>query len=175
MTRPAHKVYPVFVVKEMKQVKLSVRLKAIIDMIEIGASVADIGTDHGFLPVYLAQKNIARRIIASDISAASLEKARMAASKYNVSESITFIAAPGLCGIASSDVDTIVIAGMGGETIVSILKDAPWTIHRDVRILLQPQTKIELLCRFLYDQGYIIRETKSVLDRNKYYTIIHAT
>ena len=159
----------------MRRVKLSKRLKALVDLIDDGASVADIGTDHGFLPVYLAQTGLARRIIASDISPASLERARSTAAKYDVSEDITFFTAPGLDRIAPTDVDTIVIAGVGGETILSILKDAPWTRQRKCRLILQPQTKVDILCRFLYDNGYLIKETKSVLDRDKYYTVIHAS
>ena len=152
--------------------KLSKRLQAIADFIEPGASVADIGTDHGYLPVYLALTGSTRRIIASDISASSLAAARRSADNADVTEVITFIVAPGLDGVAPTDVDTIVISGVGGETILSILKDAPWTKTREVRLILQPQSKIDLLLSFLYDNGYKIKETKAVLDRGKGYTIL---
>ena len=142
------------------------------DFIDIGASVADIGADYGYLPVYLAQNRKASRIIASDISAASLNAARRFAGEYNVTESITFMVTPGLDGITAADVDTIVIAGMGGETILQILSNAPWTKSDEVKLILQPQSKIDLLCRFLYDNGYEIKETKSVIDKGKSYTVI---
>jgi tRNA (adenine22-N1)-methyltransferase len=115
---------------------------AIASFIHRGASVADIGTDHGFLPVYLAQNGLARSIIASDISAGSLEAARRSATNYGVSDKITFIVAPGLSGIKETDVDTIVIAGLGGETIAAILNEAPWTRYSDIKLILQPQSKI---------------------------------
>ena len=156
----------------MKKLKLSNRLKALADLINIGAAVADIGSDHGYLPVYLAQNRVATRIIASDISAASLSAARRFAKMYNVTESITFMVTPGLDGITAADVDTIVIAGMGGETILQILENAPWTNSEAVKLILQPQSKIDLLCRFLYDNGYEIKETKSITDRGKSYTVI---
>jgi len=156
----------------MNIIKLSKRLRALVDLIDVGAAVADIGADHGYLSVYLAQNRIAARIIASDISPASLNTARRFAGEYNVTESITFMVTPGLDGITAADVDTIVIAGMGGETILQILQNAPWTKNEAVKLILQPQSKIDLLCRFLYDNGYEIKETKSVVDKGKSYTII---
>jgi len=159
----------------MKQKKLSERLKALADYIDDGASVADIGTDHGFLPVYLAQAGLVKSIFASDISRASLDSAKQAAADAGVSEAITFIFAPGLDGISPTDVDTVIIAGLGGETILSILMDAPWTGRSGIKLILQPQSKIELLCRFLYDNGYLINETKSVLDKGKRYTILYVS
>jgi len=154
--------------------KLSKRLKLIADLIENGASVADIGTDHGHLPVYLAQSGLAVRIIASDISSASLAAARKTAQEAGVTESIIFVVAPGLDGVKPADVDTIVIAGVGGETILGILKDAPWTKSSKIRLVLQPQTKIDILLSFLYDSGYVIKQTETVLDRGKLYTAILA-
>jgi len=156
-------------------IKLPDRLKALADYIDKKSAVADIGTDHGYLPVYLAQTGLAGRIIASDISAGSLESALRSAVRYNVAESIEFIVAPGLSGIMQSDVDTIVIAGLGGETIIDILKDALWTRVKNIKLLLQPQSKIDVLCRFLYDNGYAIKDTKSVLDRKRQYTVIYAS
>jgi tRNA (adenine22-N1)-methyltransferase len=158
--------------KAMKYIKLSNRLQALADAVDIGAAVADIGTDHGYLPVYLAQKRRAIRIIASDISAASLSTARRFADKYNVTKSITFVVTPGLDTITAADTDTIVIAGMGGETILQILENAPWTKSAAIKLILQPQSKIDLLCRFLYDNGYVVKKTISVVDKGKSYTII---
>ena len=160
----------------MKQViKLPDRLKALADYIDKMSAVADIGTDHGYLPVYLAQTGLAGRIIASDISAGSLESALRSAARYKVADLIEFIVAPGLSGILQSDVDTIVIAGLGGETIVDILKAAPWTRGQNIKLLMQPQSKIDVLCRFLYDSGYTIKDTKTVPDRKRQYTVIHAS
>jgi len=158
----------------MKRIKLSKRLKALVDYIDDGAAVADIGTDHGFLPVYLAQTDSVKRVFATDISSDSLSSARRTAHAADLTDAITFIVANGLDRIAPADVDTVVIAGMGGETILNILKDAIWTKHHDVKLILQPQSKIDILCRFLYNNEYSIIETKSVIDRGKSYTIIVA-
>jgi len=159
-----------------KVIKLPDRLKAIADCIDKYAAVADIGTDHGYLPVYLAQTGIARRIIGVDVSSGSLESARRNAAKYDVAERIELLHAQGLDPIGQSDVDTVVIAGVGGETILGILTEALWTVEAAksgrLKLILQPQTKLDVLCKFLHDKGYIIKETINVLDRGRTYTIL---
>jgi len=157
----------------MKQVKLSNRLKALADLIDTGASIIDVGTDHGYLPAYLAQKGLAQRVFASDISAASLNAAKRTAKESNITELITFLVAPGLDGISPADVDTVVIAGMGGETIVRILENAPWLKIKRKKLILQPQSKIDILFKFLYDTGYDIKEVKYVNEKRKRYLILH--
>ena len=174
--RLVHEVRSVFVcLKVMKRIKLTKRLQALADLVEKGASVADIGTDHGYLPVYLAQTHAYGKIFASDVSAASLAAAHRSAADYDVLEAITFITAPGLVGIIPKDTDTIVIAGLGGETIINILENAPWTKNHNVTLILQPQSKIDLLSRFLYDNGYEIKQTKSIIDKRKHYTVFLVT
>ncbi|MCL2402034.1 MAG: tRNA (adenine(22)-N(1))-methyltransferase TrmK [Oscillospiraceae bacterium] len=154
--------------------KLPKRLGVIADYIEKGAAVADIGTDHGFLPVYLAQHNIASTIIASDISAGSLASARRTAAKYGVENRIKFVTAPGLDGVGEREVDTVVISGIGGENIAGIIAAAPWLRQQRVRLILQPQTKLDKLHDFLIENGYTIRDTSTVSDRDKLYTVILA-
>ena len=154
-----------------RAVRLPSRLKMIAGYIEDGASVIDVGTDHGFLPAYLAQKGAMRRIIASDKSAGSLGAARRSAAKYGVSDLIEFAVAPGLDGVGDADVDTIVVAGVGGETIIGILEGAPWT-KRGKRLILQPQTKIDVLRRFLLENGYAILEEGQAQDRGRTYTVL---
>jgi len=156
-----------------KTINLPNRLKTIADLIEPGARVIDVGTDHGYLPVYLAQSGIARNIIASDISAGSLAAALRSAEKYDVTEKIEFVIAPGLSGVSDLDVDTIVIAGVGGETISSILEDAPWTKNGH-KLILQPQTKKEELIRFLQENGYNILDTKHTSDKGRDYMVLLA-
>jgi len=153
-------------------IKLSKRLKEIAAFTTDSDTVADIGTDHGYLPVYLAQTNSNRRIIASDISSGSLNAAYKSALKYDVTEAITLITAFGLDGVSPDDVNTVVIAGLGGETIVSILKNAEWTRQESIKLILQPQSKPEILSRYLYDNEYKIHETKYIRDRYKLYKIL---
>ena len=157
-----------------KRLRLSGRLMAVAGFIENGSDVADVGADHGYLPVYLAQNGLARRIIASDISPRSHKSAMNSAAIYSVSDRIKFIAAPGLAGIGESEVDTIVMAGMGGETITGILADAPWTKNRGIKIIMQPQTKTDRLCSWLLDNGYALRSAALVRDKGRIYVVIVA-
>jgi tRNA (adenine22-N1)-methyltransferase len=90
-----------------------------------------------------------------------------------VSDSITFIAAPGLAGVMESDIDTIVLSGMGGETIAGILKDAPWT-KNGKRLILQPQSKTSELCIWMRETGYSIRDAVLTHDNGRFYVVIRA-
>ena len=157
-----------------KNIKLSERLMTIAGFIEKGAKVADIGTGDGHLPVYLMQNGLASHAIASDKSAASIDTALRTANKYGVADKIVFTASLGLSGTDEEAVDTIVIAGMGGETIVKILAEAPWTKRCGLNIILQPQTKIEILNSWLHETGYSIRETAQAQEKSRTYFIIVA-
>ena len=118
-----------------------------------GARLADVGTDHGYLPVWLLQHGRIESAIASDINALPLDHARATAREYGVTERMDFRLCPGLAKIKAEECDAIAIAGMGGETILGILEAAPWT-HEDVHtLILQPQTKIDLLRCWLCGHG----------------------
>jgi tRNA (adenine22-N1)-methyltransferase len=112
-----------------------------------------VGTDHGYLPVYLAQSGKARRIMATDIRRAPLERAVTTAADFGLSDRIEFALTDGLDGIDGTQFDTVVIAGMGGETIAGILERAPWTKAVHVRLILQPQTKLGVLRNWLDNTG----------------------
>jgi len=153
-------------------IKLPERLKTIAGFIEDGAAVADIGTDHGLLPVFLAQNGLARSIIASDISMDSLDSARGLANKHGVSNLIAFSLGSGLTGLDASMADTIVIAGLGGETIAAIISSAPWTRVWDIRLILQPQSKSRELCEYLRETGYSLSGARLALDNGRLYVVM---
>ena len=155
-----------------KQPKLSPRLQLIADFIEKGAAVADIGTDHGLLPIYLVLNNLASGVTASDISEGSLHSAVKNAGLYGLNDQISFVRAPGLTGISENDADTIVVAGVGGETIIEILSGAQWLKQPDIRCVLQPQSKLGELCNWLDNNGYTICDAKLTLDRGRYYCVL---
>ena len=152
--------------------KLPERLSVIAGYIQTDASVADVGSDHGLLPVYLAQNGIAHGIIASDISENSLSSARRSAEKYGVTDKISFIITPGLDGITPSQIDTVIIAGMGGETIIGIIADAPWLRKSGARLILQPQSKTDKLCVWLSANGYAINDASITLDNGRFYIVM---
>ena len=156
---------------EQKQLQLQPRLQLLADMVPAGVRLADIGTDHGYLPVWLLQQGRIGLAIASDISPDPLEHARQSAQEYGV-DGIDFRLCGGLDGIRPEEVDMIVIAGMGGETIIQILKGAPWTKSGNHSLLLQPMTKTELLRDWLVDNGYRFMRERLVWDKDILYPIM---
>jgi tRNA (adenine22-N1)-methyltransferase len=158
----------------MHQLELSGRLSAAAEWIPEHDSVADIGTDHGFLPVFLLQSGRADRMIATDIKSRPLEKAKACARKYALEEKISFRLCDGLSGVLPEEAETIVIAGMGGENIAAILSAAPWTAEGAHRLILQPMSKTEELRRFLCNSGYAIEAERLVCEKNELYVLLLA-
>lgn len=156
----------------MNNIMLSARLKQIASFIR-GGVAADIGTDHGYIPVYLRQSGRCPYVIASDINKGPLNSAVQTARKYGV-DGIRFVQAPGLDGVSPGDADTVIIAGMGGETITEILKAAPWVRSCGVRLILQPQSKTEVLAEYLRSGGFGITDISLVRDSGRIYLVLAA-
>lgn len=154
----------------MKELVLQPRLRLLADMVPEGARLADVGTDHGYLPVFLLQKGRIAGAIASDIVPGPLQHARQTATEYEV-EGIDFRLCPGLDAIGAEEADTIVIAGMGGETIQAVLEAAPWTGDGGHLLLLQPMTKVEFLRKWLSDNGYCFTDERLVFDKDHLYPV----
>lgn len=156
----------------MKQLQLQPRLQCIAGCVPRGARLADVGTDHGYLPVWLLQQGKIEHAIASDINGAPLSHARRTAEEYGVAEQMDFRLCAGLDAVAPDEADTVVIAGMGGETIITVLSDAPWLKTHDVTLLLQPMTKAELLRRWLVENGFCIASERLVRDKGTIYAVL---
>lgn len=139
-----------------------------------GCRLADVGTDHGYLPVYLLQRRRIRGAVAADIGAEPLAHARRTAEAYGVT-GIDFRLCDGLRDIAPDEVDTVVIAGMGGETIIAILEGAAWTKDGAHTLLLQPMTKAADLRYWLAVKGYSFTEERLVWDKNYLYPVLRVT
>ena len=148
---------------------LSKRLQCIADFVDKGSIAADVGTDHGYIPIWLIENGICAHVAASDIHAQPLEKARENAAAHGVSDRIRFIRCPGLEAYSSTDADTIIIAGMGGETMIDILSSAPWAIEKT--LVLQPQTKISELRKWLWENGYNSVDAHLVADAGRIYQV----
>lgn len=155
----------------METIRLSNRLQAVASWIAPCGTVADVGTDHGYLPVWLLQTHTAQRVIASDIHAGPLDRARRSAAAYSLENAIRFELCDGLQFAGADAADTVVIAGMGGETIITILDAAPWT-RQGRRLVLQPQSKIRELTDWLQDNGYMLADAQLCLDAGKLYLIL---
>lgn len=156
---------------DRKQLALQPRLHMLARLVPEGCRLTDVGTDHGYLPVALLQQGRIAAAIASDIGAEPLEHARRTAMQYGV-DGMDFRLCAGLSGVAPEETDVIVIAGMGGETIISILQDAPWTADGQHRLLLQPMTKAAALRHWLADNGYTFTDERLVEDKGRIYPIL---
>ena len=152
----------------MPGLELSLRLKTIADYIPTGSRVIDVGTDHGYLPAYLAIDKRCSGIIASDLRRGPLDHARQTAEELGLTNDRDLRLAPGLEGVSPDEVDTIVISGMGGETIISILEAAPW-VHDNKRLILQPQSKLEDFRLWLAKNDFITLDEKLIYEAGKYY------
>lgn len=138
---------------------LSNRLLACCSFISPGDRVADVGCDHGYLGIHLLQNGIASSIIASDVNEQPLRSAMKNSIKFGCRDEMTFYLSDGVRNIPR-DFDTLVCAGMGGDTMISILEAAPWLKDRNYRLILQCQSKRPMLRHWLYENGYCIsRET----------------
>ena len=124
-------------------IKLSQRLQAIADLVPAGAKVADIGTDHGFLPCYLAQSGKAELVIACDVNAQPLALAQKNITDYNAGDKVSTRLGNGLAVLKPGEVDTVTIAGMGGALMIDILDASPMVVDRLKRIVLQPNVGAE--------------------------------
>ena len=153
------------------KIPVSDRLLACCEMIRPGDRVADVGTDHGYLGIYLLKKGIASFVIASDINPQPLDSARRNAEKYGVKEQMTFHLSDGVQNIPR-DFDCLVCAGMGGDTMVHILEDAPWLRNSQYRLILQCQSKTPMLRKYLSQQGWRICEESCLRDGRFLYTVM---
>jgi len=124
-------------------ITLSQRLQAIADLVPAGKRVADIGTDHGFLPCWLAQQGKAQTVIACDVNVQPLALAQKNIDDYGLTEQVTTRLGDGLTVLSPGEVDVVTIAGMGGSLMIDILEGAPAVVDRLQRIILQPNVGAE--------------------------------
>ncbi len=134
--------------------KLSPRLAAVAKLAGAGESVIDVGTDHGLLPVYFVREGLFSRVAASDIRQGPLSSARRTAAEAGVEGEIDFYLSDGLRDVPGTFA-TVVIAGMGGETMSGIVSACPWI--GGASLVLQPQSKLEEICRCLDRLGFVCR------------------
>lgn len=151
------------------------RLKAIVPFVRESTRIADIGTDHAYLPAYLLLTGRIRHAIAADIAVGPLQKAAATVAAYGLSaDQIELRQSDGLSAICPDETDDIILAGMGGDLIVDILAAAPWLRDSQKRMVLQPMTRAPVVRRFLYTAGFAIREERAVREGGRLYTVLLA-
>ena len=151
---------------------LTPRLQKIADMIQPCDCVADIGTDHGYLPVFLCGKEKCKTAIASDINAGPLQRAKATVSQYGMTSSVSLRLGSGAKTLVPNEADAIVIAGMGGLLIGELLKASADVFAKAKQIILQPMSSIPELRENLYQMGYTILEEVLIPEEEKLYHIL---
>lgn len=152
-------------------ITLSRRLQEICRFIHPNDRVADVGCDHGYLGIYLLKNQIASHVIASDIREGPLSAAIFNSEKYGVRDRMQFFLSDGVKSIPR-DFDVLVCAGMGGDTMITILEAAPWLKDNRYRLVLQCQSKRPELRRYFSENGWMIREESVVRDGRFLYTVM---
>ena len=147
---------------------ISDRLLACAGFVCPGDRIADIGCDHGYLSIHLLQSGVASSAICSDIRPQPLQSAIRNAEKYGLRHQMEFYLSDGVRNIPH-DFDTLICAGMGADTMVSILEAAPWLKDEKYRLILQCQSKTPMLRQYLSDNGYTIIQ-ESVLKDGRLFT-----
>ncbi len=137
-------------------VALTPRLRAVAGLVPPGARLADVGTDHAYLPAALILEGKIPFAIAADLRQGPLARARATVRARGLEGKIAFRLCDGLSGIRPDEVDAVAVAGMGGETISEVLAAAPWTRERDVPLILQPMSSMPDLRAWLIGNGYKI-------------------
>ena len=157
-----------------EKLELGPRLRAIADLVPPDCRcLADIGTDHGYVPAALLLAGRVGRAVAADVGALPLDHARRTAARCGVEDRMDLRLGDGLSVLSPGEADVIVIAGMGGDTIAGILAAAPWSRDGPL-LLLQPMSRACELRRWLPEQGYAVRAETLVQDKGVLYPILSA-
>ena len=151
--------------------ELSKRLKRIAEHVDKCESVADIGTDHGYIPIYLVKEGICKKAIASDINKGPIEKAKVNVAFEGVSNKIKCLLGPGLNPLKVGEVNGVILAGMGGNLTRDILLADMDKVKKYDIIILQPAQNPEVLREFLYKNDYEIIDEDLIKDEGRFYEL----
>ena len=155
-----------------QEVTLSARLSAIAESLPEKSVVCDVGSDHGWLPLYLLKNGLCEKAIVTDLNEKPLARAKQNLMQAGVDQKAVFVQTDGIDAVLSMKPDVFVIAGMGGETICGILNRAVHRIPVGTFFVLQPMTKSVELRRYLYQFGFRIRSERAVLENDKVFLVL---
>lgn len=152
--------------------QLSKRLETVAGMVTPGNRVADIGCDHAYTTIYLLTNKISPYVVAMDINQGPLDRARENIEKFKVADKVSIRKSDGLEKLQAGEVDTILIAGMGGKLISQILTNNMKVVSAAKELVLQPQSEIHFVRQTLKDLGYVIIKENMLKEDGKYYVVI---
>lgn len=154
--------------------ELSPRLALCAGLVRENRPVCDVGTDHAYLPIWLIKSGKTPRAVAADVNEGPLNAAKANAEKYCVGDVLALRLSNGLREISPEEADDVVIAGMGGELILSIIEEADWLRDKSKRLVLQPMSAADVLRTGLKGLGFNVLEEYAVEDSGKVYTAFSA-
>lgn len=154
--------------------ELSKRLYAVASMVTPGSIVCDVGCDHGYVSIFLVEKGISTKVYAMDVNKGPLERAREHVKEYGYEEYIEVRLSDGLKGMGEQSADSLICAGMGGRLVMKILGQSPQTVKGLKELVLQPQSEIGMVRRYLREHGFSIVKEDMVEEEGKYYPVILA-
>ena len=154
--------------------QISDRLKLVADFVDSCQSVADVGTDHGYVPITLVKEGKVKRAYAMDINKGPLERAKEHIAEEGLSAQIETRLSDGLEKLEENEADTVVIAGMGGELTVKILQRREQVLKTVKTLVLSPHSEVFLVREYLWKKGYKIVREEMIVDAGKYYTVMKA-
>ncbi len=143
-------------------------------MVRCGSRLADIGTDHAYLPASLILDGTVKSAIAADLRKGPLENAEATVRTHSIADKVELRLSDGLNAVCPDEVDDIVIAGMGGILISEILQNAPWVKNENIQLILQPQSHDETLRKWLWDNGFEITKESACFEDGKVYICMAA-
>lgn len=155
--------------------KLSKRLEMVVSFVEAGSKVADVGTDHGYVPIALAGRGTVAQGLAMDVRTGPLGKAKEHIRQYGLEDVIQVRLSDGVKELKEGEADTVIMAGMGGELVIHILEDGKRLWGQVKHWILSPQSEIDKVRRFLEENGFLIAREEMVEEDGKYYTVMDVT
>ena len=155
-------------------ITLSKRMETVALMVTKGNKIADIGTDHGYVPISLVERGIAKSAIAMDVRKGPLSKATQNIKERNLGEKIETRLSNGLEKLREGEVETVIIAGMGGDLVAKILQEGAFILPSIEELVVQPQSEIYKVRQKLHELNWKIVEEKMLIEEGKYYTVIKA-
>jgi tRNA (adenine22-N1)-methyltransferase len=150
---------------------LSARLETVLQLLHPCAVLADVGTDHGYVPVAAVQRGIAERALATDLRDAPLVGARRHIEHAGLSDRVTVVQGDGLLALADHPVDAVVMAGMSGHLMLRLGEAAPQVLATVQQLVLQPNTDVPLVRAWARRSGWHVREERMVQVRGRFFTL----
>ena len=152
--------------------KLSNRLEMVVSFVKPGTSAADVGTDHGHVPVELVRRGVVTRALAMDVRKGPLSKAEENIAAAGLKDKVEARLSDGVQKLAAGEADTVIIAGMGGELVIHILEDGRHVWENVDQWVLSPHSEIHKVREWIWKNGFVIVKEDMVYEEGKFYTVL---